>query len=155
MTNNHFLCKIGAVMNESFQKKCDEIKKNFTNLTQEKRYQLLMDMGRNLPPFPHSLKTPDRIVSGCQSILYLNATTNDGKIFFEAHADALISAGLAALLISAYSGETAETILKCPPFFLTELGITTSLSLNRSNGLAHIHLRMKQEALKSLLPVKG
>lgn len=152
MTNNHFLCKIDPAMNETFLKKCNEIKKNFTTLTTEMRYQLLMDMGRNLPPYPAELKTPDRIVRGCQSILYLNTTSRDGKIFFEAHADALISAGLAALLIAAYSGESAETILKCPPDFISELGIAASLSLNRSNGLAHIHLRMKQDALKSLLP---
>jgi cysteine desulfuration protein SufE len=155
MTNNHFLCKMPPIMNETFQKKCGEIKKKFTPLTQEERYHLLMDMGRELPPFPDLLKTPDRIVRGCQSTLYLNTTTQNGKIFFEVHSDALISAGLAALLIAAYSGESAETILKCPPDFIAELGITASLSLNRSNGLAHIHLRMKQEALKSLIPSHG
>ena len=135
-------------MDKMFEKKCEEIKKKFEPLSLEQRYQTLMEMGRALPPFPEELKTPDRIVKGCQSILYLNGTLKDGKIYFEAHADALISAGLAALLIAAYSGETPETILKCPPTFISELGIATSLSPGRSNGLAHIHLRMKQDALK-------
>jgi cysteine desulfuration protein SufE len=151
MTNNDFPAKIAVAMNESFQKKCDQIKKKFAPLSIEERYRTLMDMGRNLPPYPDAYKTPDHIVRGCQSTLYLRATALDGKIFFEAHSDALISAGLAALLIAAYSGESAESILKNPPDFMTELGIQASLSPNRSNGLANIHLRMKQEALKSLI----
>ncbi len=138
-------------MSKTFEKKCAEIKKNFAPLSTEERYHFLMELGRRLPPFPNSLKTADRIVPGCQSTLYLHATLKEGCMVFEACADALISAGLAALLIAVYSGETPETVLKCPPDFIAELGLATSLSLNRSNGLAHIHLRMKQEALKSLV----
>ena len=151
MTNNHFAAKIGPAMSETFEKKCAEIKKKFGPLSGEARVQALMEMGRRLPPFPPELKTQDRMVQGCQSILYLNGTLREGKLYFEAAADALVSAGLAALLIAAYSGEDPETILTCPPAFISELGITASLSPNRSNGLAHIHLRMKQEALKTFV----
>jgi cysteine desulfuration protein SufE len=139
------------VMEESFQKKCEEIKKTFAPLTTEERYQTLIEMGRSLPPFPEELKTQDRIVFGCQSTLYLNTTSQDGKLFFQAHTDALISAGLAALLITVYSNEPAEVILKCPPTFISELGISATLSPSRSNGLSHIHLRLKQEALRFLM----
>lgn len=131
-------------MAETFQKKCDEIKKKFAPLSVEQRVQTLMEMGRRLPP---CAQTPDRLVRGCQSSLYLNADLKEGKLYFTASGDALISTGLAALLIAAYSGESPETILACPPTFITELGIQASLSPNRSNGLAYIHLRMKQEAL--------
>lgn len=137
-------------MSESFQKKCEELKKFFAPQSTEERYKTLIEMGRKLPPYPEQHKTVDRIVPGCQSTLYLRATLKDGKLFFEAHSDALISAGLAALLINVYSGETPETILKCPPSFIQELGINSSLSLNRSNGLANIHLKMKQQALASI-----
>jgi len=150
MTNNHFLDKIGSAMSDTFQKKSAEMTKIFTPLSREERYHLLMEMGQRLPPFPESCKTPDRIVQGCQSTLYLHAFLSEGKLFFEAYSDALISAGLAALLIAVYSGETPETILTCPPTFLSELGIAASLSPNRSNGLAELHLRMKQEALQAL-----
>jgi cysteine desulfuration protein SufE len=150
MTNNHFLDKILPVMSEIFQKKCAELKKKFAPLSTEERYRALMEMGRSLPFFHPDLKTPDRLVHGCQSLLYLHATGSDGKLFFEAHSDALISAGLAALLIAVYSGESPETILKCPPTFISELGIAATLSPNRSNGLSQIHLRMQQEALKAL-----
>ncbi len=138
-------------MDESFQKKCEEVKNIFEPLTTEQRYQTLIEMGRKLPAFPAEHKTPDRIVPGCQSTLYLSTSYLNNKLFFQCSTDALISAGLAALLMNVYSGESPETILKCPPTFLSELGIAATLSPSRSNGLAHIHLRMKQEALRFLM----
>jgi len=139
-------------MEKSFAEKVVEIKNLFSFFSKdEEKYSSLIAMGKKMPPFSESLKTPDRIVHGCQSTLYLQAECKEGKIFFSAASDALISAGLAALLIMAYSGETPETVLKNPPLFLQEIGILTSLSPNRSNGLHHIYLRMKQEALNFLI----
>lgn len=138
-------------MSNTFQKKSEEIRQKFLSLpSAEARYSALIELGKALKPYPESLKTADRIVKGCQSTLYLAASLEEGKIFFSASSDALISAGLAALLLSVYNGESPETILTCPPTFLSEIGIMASLSLNRSNGLAHIHLRMKQLALQFL-----
>lgn len=137
--------KIAFAMTESFEKKCAEIKKIFAQLSADERYQRLMQMGRRLPPFPDALKTPANLVAGCQSTLYLHSDLRDGKIFFQAHADALISSGLAALLIFVYSGEPPQTALLHPPAFLSDLSL--SLTPARSNGLFHIHLRMKQLAL--------
>ena len=77
--------------------------------------------------------------------MYLYTNSSEGKIVFQGSSDALISQGLAALLIRIYSGESPETILKCPPNFLEELGIPASLSPNRANGLYSLHLRMKQK----------
>ena len=111
-----------------------------------------MELGKSLPPLAQEHKTEGKLVRGCQSRLYLHAELRNGNMFFSAEADALISAGLAALLIEVYNGEAPETVLKRPPDFLQELGIESSLSPNRSNGLSHIHLRMKQESLKFLLP---
>ncbi len=147
MTNNHFLDKIALDMTESFKNKSEFLKKKFTTLSTQERYLTLMDMGKNLPAYEDRHKTTDRIVRGCQSTLYLYTELREGKLYFEAHADALISAGLAALLIALYSGEPPETILTQAPDIIKELDIGSSLSPNRSNGLANIHLKMKQEAL--------
>ncbi len=139
-------------MSGTFLEKSNAVKKFFPPfLSPEDRYKVLIDLGRSLPPLPPALMVPENLVSGCQSNLYLAARFTDGLVFFEAGSDALISAGLAALLIKVYSGEAPETILKEPPRFLSDLRIAASLSANRSNGLAHIHLRMKQEALKFLV----
>ena len=136
-------------MSETFLNKSVAIKKKFADLSSpEDRYNLLIEMGRALPPLSADLKNSENLVSGCQSILYLSARLQNDLLYFDASSDALISSGLAALLISVYSGESPETILREPPQFLADLGIHASLSPNRSNGLSHIHLRMKQEAVK-------
>ena len=121
-----------------------------STLSSEERYLRIIDLGRTLGAYPDKLRIPNLQVSGCQSTLYLSSKFSDGKIFFEAHSDALISAGLAAILIFVYSGQTPEEILKTPPSFLNELGILSSLSPSRSNGLANIHLRMKRDALLAI-----
>jgi cysteine desulfuration protein SufE len=115
---------------------------------EEQKYQKIIELGRQQTSLQSSEKTPENIVKGCQSIMYLTSRLVDGKVFFEAESDALISSGLAAILIKVYSGETPESILKCPPAYLDDLGISASLTPNRANGLYSIHLRMKQDALK-------
>jgi cysteine desulfuration protein SufE len=126
------------------------IKKKFSSLTSpDERYSYLIELGRSLPAYPIGLQTPEHQVSGCQSTLYLSAELQNGTLFFKAQSNSLISAGLAALLIAAYNGQTPEAILKNPPHFLQELGIFASLSPNRSSGLAHIYLKMKNLSLKS------
>ena len=139
----------------SLEEKVLSIKKKFLTFSSpEQKYNEMMAMGRALLPLKSEEKTEKNLIRGCQSRLYLYSWGDKENIYFRAEADALISAGLAALLIAVYSGESAEVILKRPPDFLQELGIYASLSPNRSNGLAHIYLRMKQEALKILLDRK-
>jgi cysteine desulfuration protein SufE len=140
--------KIVPAMTEMFHQKCLEIQKKFALLSAEERYQLLIEMGRRLPPYPNFLKNPQNIVSGCQSTLYLHCDFTDGKLFFQAQSDALISAGLAALLLHLYSGESPETILQHPPSFLATLSL--ALSPSRSHGLTQLHRRIQHHALLKL-----
>jgi cysteine desulfuration protein SufE len=144
------LKNLGEETAHLLEKKREKLKKKFLSLSVEERYHALISLGRELPSLSKEHKIQENIVRGCQSALYLRSYTREGKIFFEASSDALISAGLAALLISIYNGETPETVLKNPPHFLHELGLYASLSPGRSNGLAHIYLRMQQEALRWL-----
>ena len=138
-------------MHTTCLQKQENIKKIFNSCnSEEARYDKIMELGKQLKKMDSLHKTEKNIVKGCQSVMYLHTYKVDDKIFFEAEADALISLGLAALLILIYSGETAETILKCTPTCLKDLGIQANLSPNRANGLYHIHLKMKQEALKLL-----
>jgi len=135
-------------MFESCLKKQQKIKDLFANCpTKEKKYEKIIELGRQLPFFPQQDKTPENFVKGCQSTMYLTSKLENGLVHFAAESDALISAGLAAILLQVYEGETPETILKCPPTYLDELGISASLTPNRANGLYSIHLRMKQDAL--------
>ena len=117
----------------------------------EAKYQKIIELGRQQKPMTPSAKIPENLVAGCQSQMYLYAFWSGDKIIFETESDALISAGLAALLVNVYSEETPETILKCPSTYLDEIGVNASLTPNRASGLYSLHLRMKQEALKMLM----
>ena len=139
-------------MNDNFQERVSSIKKVFLTLKEpEERYTYLIELGRKAAAYPIDRQHPSNIVPGCQSILYLHAHDQDGKLFFTASSEALISAGLAALLISIYNGSSPETILLNPPVFLQEIGLLASLSPSRSNGFSSIYLRMRQEAMKKIL----
>lgn len=142
-------------MFESCLKKQQAIKDLLSSCpTEEAKYQKIIELGRALPRLSEKEKIPANIVKGCQSTMYLHSYWSGDKIIFEGESDALISSGLAALLLQVYSGETPETILKCPPTYLDELGIGASLSPSRANGLYSIHLRMKQDALRLLMQKK-
>ena len=125
----------------------------FTQQQESCSIQIIIDLGKSLPKLDSAFKVPENRVKGCQSIVYLHTQKMDRVLLFSAESDALISQGLAALLIKVYSGETPDTLLKCPPTFLEELDIPSSLTPNRANGLYSMHLRMQQEALKHLLSV--
>lgn len=116
-------------------------------ISPDSRYQKIIELGKSLPNFQSHFKIPENLVKGCQSQTYLHSYLEEGVVIFEATSDALISKGLAALLIQVYSGEPPLVILQNPPTYLEELGITNSLTPNRANGLFSMHLHMKQTAL--------
>lgn len=113
----------------------------------EQIYTKIIELGRTLPPYPADKKTPDHLVKGCQSQLYLHTELKEGKLIFYVEADALISAGLASLLLAIYNQEPPEAILSCPPSFLGELQLLKHLSPGRANGLASLFTKMKAHAL--------
>ena len=113
-------------------------------------YEKIIELGKLLPsPSPEDL-IEENLVPGCQSKLYLISSEVDGKIFFTASSDALISAGLAYLLLYIYNGQTPETILKCPPNFINEIGLLSSLTPGRSNGFNSLLLKIKRESINFL-----
>ena len=135
--------------------KIEALKARFLALSsRETLYQHIMDGGKKLTSFDPAWKTEENRVTGCQSLMYLYTRYEKNRVHFYATSDALISAGLASLLIEVYSGEPPESILITPPLFLEELGIPSALTPGRANGLASLYLKMKQEAVRYLLPHK-
>lgn len=129
-----------------------QIKAEFSGLEKsEDIYHKIIQWGKKLPPFDPSWKTEENEVKGCQSLMYLHVENKEGKLFFSAYSEALISAGLAALLIAFYNGKAPEDILKNPPTFLDDLKISSSLTPSRANGLASLFFHMKKAALKCLM----
>lgn len=119
--------------------------------SEEAKYEKIIELGQRQIPLAAVYKTKENLVEGCQSQVYLHSYYKQDKMVFETEADALISAGLAKLLTDVYSNETPETVLKYPPTYLEEVGIHSSLTPNRANGLYSMHLRMKRDALKILV----
>ncbi len=99
------------------------------------KYQYLIELGNSLDVFPDALKTDDRLIKGCQSRVWLDATAKDGRIEFRADSDALITKGIISLLVSVYSGRTAEEIAGDDFSFVEKLGLKENLSPTRANGL--------------------
>ena len=120
---------LNSITFDSCLEKQQRVKLLFSDCdTPQKKYEKIIELGRQLPAYPLELQTPDRLVKGCQSAMYLHTQLVDGKIQFLAFSEALISSGLAALLLIVYNDESPEAILTCPPDFLEELGIHGSLS---------------------------
>lgn len=139
-------------MFESCLEKQKKLKELFSSCSNdEAKYTKIIELGKALPRLHADFKITENLVHGCQSTMYLRSYLDGQKVNFEAESDALISAGLAALLLSVYSGEKPEVILKCPPTYIEDLGLSSSLTPNRANGLYSIHLKMKQDALKLLV----
>lgn len=136
-------------MSDSYQLKQQHLIEEFNKCTTaEAKYEKIIELGRSQKRLDESIKIDSNLVSGCQSRMYLHSYLNNDGIVFESESDALISAGLGVLLTKVYSGEKPETILKYPPDYLKKIGLESSLSPSRSNGLYSLYLRMKQEALK-------
>ena len=99
------------------------------------KYEYIIELGKNLQDYPENLKTEDRLIKGCQSRVWLDWEEKDGKLFFRADSDAVITKGIISLLISVYSGRTPEEIAGDDFGFISEIGLKENLSPTRSNGL--------------------
>ncbi len=111
------------------------------------RYGYIIDLGNQLPAIDEKYKTPDRLIEGCQSRVWLNAEYRDGKVYFTADSDAIIVKGIISLLISVLNGHTPKEILDSDLHFIDEIGLSQHLSPTRSNGLLAMVKQMKMDAL--------
>ncbi len=110
------------------------------------RYGHIIDLGRKLPPFPAEWANDAHRVPGCQSQVWFEATTRDGRLYFAGASDAAIVSGLVALLLRVYSGRTPAEIVATDPVFLKELGLIEALSTNRGNGIAAMARKLREVA---------
>ncbi len=111
------------------------------------KYNLLIDMGRDLPAVDPKFRIKDFLIEGCQSKVWLHPEFNDGIITFTADSDALITRGIVALLIRILSGRTPEEIISSELWFIDKIGLRQNLSPTRSNGLLSMIRQMKLYAM--------
>ena len=99
------------------------------------KYAYLIDLGKNLAPYPEDARDEDHLIKGCQSRVWLSARKEDGRLYFEADSDAVITKGIISLLVDVYSGRTPAEIAGDDFDFLERIGLKENLSPTRANGL--------------------
>lgn len=113
------------------------------------KYEYLIELGKNLKDYPESAKTDDRLINGCQSRVWLDYSVQDGKIFFRADSDAIITKGIISLLIGIYSGREASEIASSDFSVVEKIGLKENLSPTRANGLVSMIERIRQVAIEN------
>jgi cysteine desulfuration protein SufE len=111
------------------------------------KYDLLIDMGKELPLIDPKFKIKDYLIEGCQSKVWLRPEFNGQKITFSANSDALITRGIVALLIKVLSNRTPDEIISSELYFIDRIGLRQNLSPTRSNGLLSMVRQIKLYAL--------
>lgn len=111
------------------------------------RYQQLIELGKDLPPIDEKKRTESYLIKGCQSKVWLDAELKDGKIYFTADSDAIITKGIVALLIQVLNERTPKEILDVDLYFIDKIGLKENLSPTRSNGLVAMVKQMRMFAL--------
>ena len=114
------------------------------------KYEYIIELGKKLDSFPEAKKTDDRLIKGCQSRVWLDCEAQNGKLVFTADSDAIITKGIISLLISVYSGRSAEEIAGDDFGFLEQIGLKENLSPTRANGLASMVETIKTVALNNV-----
>ena len=113
------------------------------------KYELIIDLGKEIEMIPNKDKRDEQLIEGCQSRVWLKSNYKDGKMFYFADSDAIITKGIISLLIKVMNGEEPKTIAKEDLFFIKEIGLQEHLSPTRANGLVEMVKRMKLDAIKN------
>lgn len=111
------------------------------------RYEYIIDLGKSLPLIDEQYKTEDNIIKGCQSKVWVHGEKNNDKIVFTADSDAILTKGIIAILIRAFSNQKPADILEANTDFIDEIGLKEHLSPTRANGLVSMIKEIKMYAL--------
>ena len=140
------------------------------------KYQEIIDKGMNAKIDP-KYKTPEYLIEGCQSKVWIHAEYKDGKVvcsvigggeaiglcgsgLIDAMAVMLtvgavdetgrmydIAGGIAVMLVSVLSGHTPDEIIDSELYFIDKIGLKEHLSPTRSNGMLSMLKQMKLYAM--------
>ncbi len=114
------------------------------------KYEYIIELGKDTPKIDETKKTDDRLIEGCQSRVWLDASVENGKMRLTADSDAIITKGIVGLLIRVLDNETPADVAKSDLFFIKEIGLQEHLSPTRANGLASMVKKIKLLALTNV-----
>ena len=111
------------------------------------KYENIIQIGKELPLIEDRYKNDQNLIKGCQAKVWLHADYKNGKIFFTADSDAIITKGLVSMVVRVLSNQTPEEIVHANLYFVDKIGLKEHLSVTRSNGLLSMIKQMKMYAL--------
>lgn len=111
------------------------------------RYEYMIELGKTLPLIDEKYKTEDNLIKGCQSKVWVHAEMEDEKLIFTADSDAIITKGIIAILVRAYSNQHPKDIIDADTEFIDEIGLKEHLSPTRANGLVSMIKQLKMYAV--------
>ena len=111
------------------------------------RYEYMIELGKSLPLIDEKYKTEDNLIKGCQSKVWVHAEMEDEKLVFTADSDAIITKGIIAILVRAFSNQHPKDIIDADTGFIDEIGLKEHLSPTRANGLVSMIKQLKMYAV--------
>ncbi|MBQ4127777.1 MAG: SufE family protein [Alistipes sp.] len=111
------------------------------------KYDYLIELSDTLPAIAPEHRTDDYVIKGCQSRVWVDAHLDNGKVYFSADSDAIITKGIIALLIRVMNGRSPQEIVDMDLYFIDAIGLGENLSPTRSNGLLAMIKQMKMYAM--------
>jgi cysteine desulfuration protein SufE len=135
----------------------DDIRENFELLEDwDDRYRYVIELGRTLDPMPEAEHNAANKVQGCVSQVWLSkgverSNTGEALLKYRGDSDAHIVRGLIAILLTLYSGHTAQQILATDAVAVfNEFGFREHLTPQRSNGLRAMVERIRADARETV-----
>ncbi len=111
------------------------------------KYDYLISLSDTLPAIDPDHRTEQYLINGCQSRVWIDARLEEGKVYFGADSDAIITKGIIALLVRVLNGRTPQEILATELYFINSIGLEANLSPTRANGLVAMIKQMRLYAL--------
>lgn len=111
------------------------------------RYEYMIELGKSLPLIDEKYKDEDHIIKGCQSKVWVHAELKDDKLVFTADSDAIITKGIIAILVRAFSNQKPADIIEADTRFIDTIGLKEHLSPTRANGLVNMIKQLKLYAV--------
>ncbi len=119
------------------------------------KYAYIIELGKDCPLIDEKDKTENNLIKGCQSRVWLSCEHRDGRLWFKADSDAVITKGIISLLIRTLDGQTPQDILAADLHFIDEIGLKEHLSPTRSNGLTSMVKQMRMYAMAYQLKMEN
>lgn len=116
----------------------------------EEQIQYVIDLGRTLAPLSEAEHNDANKVRGCASQVWLvTEPRDDGSVAFRGDSDAHLVKGLIAVLLRLFSGRKPADVLAFDTKAAFErLGLASTLTQQRSNGLASMVQRIRADSAR-------